>query len=128
MSARDAQRALAALERARAKGRAARVVFARIVNPEQLDPDTGDYGTALAFEGTALVLPASGTGSETFEERTLIATTMRRLIVGAHGMTHAPAPGDIVSFPNGQAGTVIGCSTLAPDVVNPIIYECVAKV
>jgi len=135
MSLQDAQKALAMIERAKTKGRAAVLTFKRTVtsdDPADYNPDTGEYeGADLEFTGTAAILPASQGTVQAFDVRfqsgTLIESTLRALLIAAHGMEHAPEPGDTVTFPDGKVGSLLGCTPLNPDGANPIIYQGTAQ-
>lgn len=132
MSIQDAQKALAMIERARAKGRAATLTFKRTVGSGAYNPETGEYeGGEVSFTGTAVILQASQGTVQAFDVRfengTLIESRLRSLLIAAHGMTHEPAPGDKVEFPDGKTGILLGCTPLNPDGVNPIIYQGTAQ-
>jgi len=45
------------------------------------------------------------------------------LLIPALGIEHEPKPRDVVEFPDGATGSLIGCTPLSPDVANPIIYQ-----
>lgn len=131
MSLQDAQDALEMIGEARAEGLAAELTFTRHgegnYNPETGEMESGD----ITFTGIAVILPASQGTVQAFDVRfergTLIESTLRALLIAAHGMTHMPVPGDKVTFPDGQVGTMLGCTPLNPDGANPIIYQGTAQ-
>lgn len=130
MSFQDAQKALAMIQRAKAKGRAVDLAFSRPGVDGGYNTDTGEMNPstpALDFTGTAVILPASQGTVQAFDVRfisgTLIESKLRALLIAALGMEHEPRPGDRVTFPDGSAGTLIGCTPLNPDGENPIIYQ-----
>lgn len=135
MSTQDAQKALAMIERAQARGRAVELTFKRRVestDPADYNPATGEYeGQDIEFTGIAAILPASQGTVQAFDVRfvggALIESTLRALLIAAHGMEHEPAPGDTVEFPDGRIGTMLGCTPLNPDGANPIIYQGTAQ-
>lgn len=133
MSAADAEKALAMIQRAKARGRAVDLTFKRkaAVDPDDYDPNGGTTPVDLSWMGTAVVLPASQGTVEAFDVRfeagTLIESKLRALIIAALGMERAPAPGDTVLFPDGSVGSLLGCTPLNPDVANPIIYQGTVK-
>lgn len=132
MSLQDAQDALEMILEAKEEGHAADLVFRRTVEGH-VDPMTGEYieGSVAEFGGTAVVLPASQGTVQAFDVRieagTLIESTLRALLIAAHGMERAPRPGDTVEFPDGLVGSLIGCTPLNPDAANPIIYQGTVK-
>lgn len=131
MSLQDAQDALEMLEEARAEGDAAVLTFKR-GGTGTYNPETGEIeGGETTFTGTAVILPASQGTVQAFDVRfeggTLIESRLRALLIAAHGMTHEPAPGDKVTFPDGKIGTLLGCTPLNPDGANPIIYQGTAE-
>ncbi|MFA5595938.1 MAG: hypothetical protein WDA26_00045 [Pusillimonas sp.] len=131
MSLKDAQKALAMIQRAKKRGRAAELTFSRSGQGEY-NPETGEVeGGEITFAGTAVVLPASQGTVEAFDVRfergTLIESTLRALLIAAHGMEHMPQPGDKVTFPDGSFGTMLGCTPLNPDGANPVIYQGTVK-
>lgn len=131
MSIQDAQKALAMIERARARGRAAVLTFKR-TGEGVYNPRTGEYeGGDIEFTGVAVILQASQGTVQAFDVRfengTLIESRLRALLIAAHGMEHEPAPGDKVTFPDGKVGTMLGCTPLNPDGANPIIYQGTAE-
>lgn len=131
MSLQDAQDALEMLEEALAEGDAAALTFKR-VGEGVYNPVTGGYdGGDIEFTGIAVILPASQGTVQAFDIRfeggTLIESRLRALLIAAHGMTHEPAPGDKVTFPDGRVGTMLGCTPLNPDGANPIIYQGTAE-
>lgn len=131
MSNQDAQKALAMIERARARGRAAVLTFKR-TGKGVYNPRTGEYeGGDIEFTGAAVILPASQGTVQAFDVRfeggTLIESRLRALLIAAHGMEQEPAPGDKVTFPDGKVGTMLGCTPLNPDGANPVIYQGTAE-
>lgn len=130
MSLLDAQKALAMIQRAKAKGRAADLTFTRMVGTDY-DPETGTTGTPVNFNGIAVILQASQGTVQAFDVRfengTLIESRLRALIIAAHGMTYEPAPGDKVTFPDGKIGVMLGCTPLNPDGANPIVFQGTAQ-
>lgn len=134
MSAQDAAKALAMIQRAKAKGRAADLTFSRPGADGTYSPETGQVegGTPLlSFDGVAVILPASQGTVEafdvTFKDGSLIESKLRALLIAAKGMAHDPMPGDTVTFPDGKVGTLIGCTPLNPDGMNPIVYQGTAQ-
>lgn len=134
MSLQDAQKALAMIERAKKRGRAATLTFTRIVKGSGgYNPDTGEFDgdSEVTFTGTGVILQASQGTVEAFDVRlvngTLIESTLRSLLIAAHGMTHEPGPGDTVTFPDGREGTLLGCTPFNPDGTNPILYQATAQ-
>ncbi len=131
MSLQDAQDALEMIEEARADGLAATLTFTRQgTGPGTFNPDTGMYeggSSTITFTGVAVILPASQGTVEAFDVRfdgnSLLESRLRALLIAAHGMTHEPAPGDVVTFPDGKQGSLLGCTPLNPDGANPIIYQ-----
>lgn len=130
MSLKDAQKALAMVQRAKKRGRAAELTFSR-TEGDEYDIETGLTGTPVTFTGLAVVLPASQGTVQAFDNRfengTLIESTLRAVLIAAHGMTHEPRPGDQVTFPDSTTGSLIGCTPLNPDAANPIIYQGTVK-
>ena len=131
MSLQDAQDALEMLEEARAEGLAAVLTFTR-GGEAAYNPETGEVEESeISFTGIAAILPASQGTVEAFDVRlergTLVESTLRALLIAAHGMEYEPAPGDKVTFPDGKVGTLLGCTPLNPDGANPIIYQGTAQ-
>lgn len=131
MSLQDAQEALQMLQEAKDEGDAAELTFKRRV-PGQYDPATGgSTDVEVTWTGIAVVLPASqGTVQAfdvKFENGTLVESTLRGLLIAAHGMQYEPGPGDRVAFPDGSTATLLGCTPLNPDAANPIIYQATAQ-
>lgn len=132
MSLQDAQDALQMLEEARAEGDAAVLTFKRTTGTGEYNPDTGEFESGeIEFTGIAVILPASQGTVQAFDVRfeggTLIESRLRSLLIAAHGMTHEPAPGDKVTFPDGRVGSLLGCTPLNPDGMSPIIYQGTAQ-
>lgn len=128
MSLLDAQKAHAMIQRAKARGRAVDITFRRTTEG-YVDPHSGTYteGSDTTFTGTAVVLPVNESSLIAFDNRivdgTLVESKLRGLLIAAYGMTHAPQPRDLVEFPDGAVGTLIGVTSLDPDAANPIIYQ-----
>src|SRR5690554_2088293 len=119
MSLQDAQKALAMVQRAKARGRAADITFTLRIEGEY-DPNEGETSLTLEWSGLAVVLPVSAQGDHTFEQGTMIESTHRALLIPALGLEHEPRPGDTVTLPDGSIGALLGCTPLNPDVANPI--------
>lgn len=115
MSLQDAQKALAMIERARAKGRASEVKITRSVagSPGIYNPETGEVEGGT--EPSAKTYTASGVkiGYEQSDvDGTLIQRGDQQLYVPALGFVR-PATNEQITV-NGKVCTVVGVEVVAP--------------
>lgn len=118
MSGRDAQRALAMIERARAKGRASDVVLSRLGTPGGYNPDTGrvEPGSDPATYAASGVKDGY---KQADIDGTLVQQGDQRIYIPAQGFTR-PESGETLTVDGAQCN-VVGVSVIAPGATD-ILY------
>lgn len=120
----DAQRALA-VRLLTKKGTTATVTQV-VVSSVNVSTDTPTFAT-LTMGVVVVVLPASGSQADTFDDRTKIRSKFRMVYFSTPTLTFTPKAGDTINWGDGSY-TLSGVSPLAPDAGQPILFTASVEV
>lgn len=87
--------------------------------------DTEVPGSTITSPMKCVVLPVEPSASDSVEEGTLIASSMRLLKVAAEGMVFVPASADTVAF-EGVQWLVLSATPINPAGI-PLVYNVMVK-